>query len=99
MIAPVKPPHRDHFDGHADEEGSDEGEQGAGDKASGHRREGCGEIGADHVERAMRQVDQVHYAEDQGQPGGEQKQQHAQLHAIERLLDEIQHDSYKGASA
>jgi hypothetical protein len=39
----------------------------------------------------VRQVDQVHNAEDQRQPGGEQEQQHAELHAVEKLLDEIEH--------
>ncbi len=61
------------------------------DEASGQDGEGGGEIGAQHVERAMRQVDEVHDAEHQRQPGGQQKQQHAQLHAVEALLDEIQH--------
>ena len=54
----------------------------------GERR---GEIGAEHVERAVRQVDEVHDAEDERQAGGQQKQQHAELHAVEALLDEIQH--------
>ena len=52
-------------------------------ETSGRRGEGGGEIGAEHVERAVRQIDQVHDAENQRQAGREQKQQHAQLHAVE----------------
>ena len=53
--------------------------------------EGGGKIGAEHVERAVRQIDQIHDAEDQRQAGREQKQQHAELHAVKALLDEIEH--------
>ena len=48
-------------------------------------------IGADHVKRAMGQVDHLHDAEDQGQPGGHQKQHDAQLQAVEQLFDEQKH--------
>jgi hypothetical protein len=40
----------------------------------------------------MRQIDQIHDPEDQRESGRQQKQQHAQLHAVETLFDEIQHD-------
>ena len=33
----------------------------------------------------MGQIDEIHDAEGQGQPGGEQKQQHAKLHSIQKL--------------
>jgi hypothetical protein len=36
----------------------------------------------------VRQVDHVHHAEHQRQPGGEQKQHQAELQAVQRLLDE-----------
>ena len=75
---------------HADEERGAEREQRAEHEAAGPGREGRGEIGADHVERAVRQVDQVHDAEDQRQPGRQQEQQHAELHAVQALLDEKQ---------
>ncbi len=60
-------------------------------EAAGPHREGRGEIGAEHVERAVRQIDEVHDAENERQPRRQQKQQHAQLHAVKALLDEIQH--------
>ena len=93
MIAAVETPHRDHLHRHSDHQRGEEREHRAGDEAAGQRRERRGEIGADHVERAVRQIDQIHDAEDQRQAGCQQKQQHAQLHAVEALLDEIQHDS------
>jgi hypothetical protein len=39
----------------------------------------------------VRQVYQIHDAENQGQPRSEQKQEHAKLYAVEALLDEVQH--------
>src|SRR5690606_4919806 len=44
--------------------------------------------GAHHVERTVRQVDEPHDAEDQGQPGGHQKQHEAELEPVQELLDE-----------
>ena len=91
MIAPVQPPDGDDLEHHAGEKRGDNGQNQGGDEASGHDREGGGEIGAEHVQRTMRQVDEVHDAENQRQPGRQQKQQHAELHTVEALLDEIQH--------
>ena len=44
--------------------------------------------GADHVERAMRQVDQPHDAEDQGEAGRHQEQHYAELEPVEDLLND-----------
>ena len=91
MVAAVEPPDRDHFKHHADDKRRDEREDGAEHEAIGPFGEGRGEIGADHVERAVRQIDEVHDAEDQRQPRRQQEQQHAELNAVEKLLDEIEH--------
>ena len=40
----------------------------------------------------MRQVDQIHDAKDQRQSRRQQEQQHAKLNAVEKLLEEIEHD-------
>ena len=48
---------------------------------------GAGE-GADHVERAVGQVDEAHDAEDQRQPGRHQKKHDAELQAVQQLLDD-----------
>ena len=55
---------------------------------AGEAVEHHGEIGAEHVLHAMRQIDEVHHAEHQRQPRGDQEQQHAELQAVERLDDE-----------
>ncbi len=43
---------------------------------------------ADHVERAVREVDHVHDPEHERQTRGEQEQHQAELQAVQRLLDE-----------
>ena len=91
MVAAVEPAHRDHLDRHADQQRRDQREQRASDEAAGQRGERGGEIGADHVERAVRQIDQIHDAEHERQPGGEQEQQQPELQAVQALFDEQQH--------
>ena len=39
----------------------------------------------------MRQVDEIHDAEDQCQARRQQEQQHPELDAVEKLLEEIEH--------
>src|SRR4051812_17962669 len=53
-----------------------------------HPVEHHGEIGAKHVLHPMRQIDEVHHTEHERQPGGDQKQQHAELQAVECLHEE-----------
>ena len=43
------------------------------------------EVGADHVEAAVREVDHAHDAEDQREPARDQEQEQAVLNAIENL--------------
>ncbi len=88
MIAAVQPAHGDHLHRHANHERGKEGEHRTKHEAVGPGREGGGEIGADHVERAVRQIDQVHDAEHQRQSRRQQKQQQAKLQAVQALLDE-----------
>ena len=61
------------------------GEHGEQEGAGGGLRRGAGE-GADHVERAVREVDEVHDAEDERQARRHQEQHHAELHAVQKLL-------------
>ena len=91
MVAAVKPAHGDHLDRHADQQRRDERQDGAEHEAAGPGREGRGEIGADHVERAVRQIDEVHDAEHERQPGRQQEQQQAELQSVQALLDEKRH--------
>ena len=89
MIAAVEPPHGDHLDAMPTTSVATSASATPARKLPVSADEGRGEIGAQHVERAVRQVDEVHDAEDQRQPGGEQEQQQAELQAVEALLDEI----------
>src|SRR5690606_26070822 len=43
------------------------------------------QIGADHEETAVRQIDDAHDAKDQRQPAGDQKQQQPVLHTVQTL--------------
>ena len=63
------------------------GDQPEPERAGRGRDSRAGE-GADHVERAMREVDQPHDAEDQRQPRRHQEQHDAELQAVQQLLDE-----------
>ena len=47
-----------------------------------------GEVRADHVQRAVREVDHVHDPEHERQPGGEQEQHQPELQAVQGLLEE-----------
>ena len=69
-------------------------ERGGEHEVAGQQREGRHEIGADHVERAVRQIDQVHDAEDQRQAGRQQEQQQPELQAVQALFQKQQHNSW-----
>ena len=49
------------------------------------------DVGAEDHERAVRQVDDVHHAPDQGEPHGDQRQQPTLEQAVERRLEERGH--------
>ena len=49
------------------------------------QRQGGAEEGANHVQRAVRQVDEVHDAEHQRQAGRQQEQQYAELQPVQEL--------------
>ena len=56
------------------------------DRTGRLRREGGG-VSPDHVERAMREIDHAHDAEDQRQPRRQQEQHDAELQAVQELLE------------
>jgi hypothetical protein len=91
MIATIELAHRDHLYRHADDQRGDKRQNGAEHEASGKVRERGGEIGTDHVERAVRQIDQIHDAEHERQTSRQQKQQQAELQAVQALLDKESH--------
>jgi hypothetical protein len=94
MITAIEMSECDEFQRHAEQQRGAEGEHNAEDKASGPRHKGRGEIGAHHIERAVRQIDEIHDAEHQRQPSRQQEQQQAELQPVQRLFDENQHGSF-----
>ncbi len=91
MIAAIEMPKRDEFQHDAEQQRGAERERRAEQEIAGPGHEGRGEIGAHHVERAVRQVDEIHDAEHQRQAGRQQEQQEPELQAVEDLFDEEQH--------
>ncbi len=91
MIAAIKVPQRHEFQRDAEQQRRAKRQQDADDEIPGPRHEGRGEIGAHHVERAMRQIDEVHDAEHQRQTRRQQKQQQAELQSVQELFDDKQH--------
>ncbi len=79
--------HRD-LEHEPDEERRRQGEEQRHEEAARHRGEPRREIGADHVLHAVREVDEVHDAEDQRQPRRDQEQEDAELQAVERLHED-----------
>jgi len=91
MIAGVKRAEDQDFDCDADDDRGAERGGKPDEKRSGRGEGGGGNIGTDHVERAVRQIDQVHDAENQGQPGRHQKQHDPELDPVQHLLDDLDH--------
>ena len=56
------------------------GAAGAGD--------GIGQIGRDHVDRAMGEVQIIHHPEHDRQANGQQEQQHRELQGVQDLFNE-----------
>ena len=92
MIALIERAKHDDLDCDADDDGNGERGGKAEEERAGRGETRRGDIGADHVERAMREIDQIHDAEDQGQPGRHQEQHDAKLNPVQHLLDDVDHE-------
>ena len=88
----VESPQHDHLDQHADHRccgqryGHAKQERTA---ACSHR---CRDIGSNHVEGPVREVDHLHDSKNQGQTGRHKKQGHTELEAVEELFDNQEHE-------
>jgi len=85
MVAPVEMAEDRELEGEAEDQGRRESEDDGEDEALRQSEGGHGEIGAEHILHAMRQVDEVHHAEDEGEAGRDQKEQDAELEPVQRL--------------
>ena len=85
VVAPVEPADQQPLEQHADRDR----EHDAGGNREPQAAEALGErpreVGADHVEAAVREVDDPHDAEDQRQPARDQEQQQSVLDAVQQL--------------
>ena len=88
MIAPVQATYQDDFEDQADNAGGDHRDRNRDPERAGRLRHARRDVRADHVERAVRQIQHVHDAEHQRQPGRDQEQHQSELQAVEQLLDE-----------
>src|SRR5258707_3349260 len=91
MIAAVEMPQRRELQHDPEQQCRSQREDRAEYKTSGPGYEGRGEIGAHHVERAVREIDEVHDAEHQGQSRRQQEQQEAELQPVQDLFDDEEH--------
>jgi hypothetical protein len=90
MVARIERAQRYRLDQNSDQERRKNRQRQRQEEAAGPLRETRGKKRADHVERAVRQIDHVHDAEHQRKAGGHQKQRDAQLQAVERLFEKKQ---------
>ena len=58
-------------------------------EAAAGRQHDHAHIGAEHEQLAVREIHDVHDAEDQREPGGDQRQDHAGDDAVHRLDDDL----------
>ena len=89
VVALVQVRHEQPLEEVSEDHGKDKPrEQRCDEIAAEDRRERKGEIGADHVEAAVREVDHAHDAEDERQSAGDQEQQQSVLQRVQALDEE-----------
>jgi hypothetical protein len=86
VVALVEPAQHRDFEQHANRRGGENPPPSPSQNEPDGRCDGGNQVGANHVQRTVGQVDHVHDAEHQRQPGGQQEQHQAELQAVEHLL-------------
>src|SRR4029077_8793674 len=85
VIAVVEVAENQKFQQQAEEERGGERQHQRKEEISHQSVESHGEIGAEHILHAMRQIDEIHHAEHERQAGCDQEQKNAELQAVEDL--------------
>ncbi|MNE49104.1 hypothetical protein D3C80_1436020 [compost metagenome] len=85
VVALVQRLHQEALDQHAEADGQRHGEEDGEEQVADQRGQPPGQVGADHVQGAVGQVDDVHDAEDQRETAGDQKQQQPVLQTVHGL--------------
>jgi hypothetical protein len=88
MVAVVERAQRQHFDQHADQQRAGEAEHHARRVGAGPLRGGEREVRAHHVERAVREIHEVHDPQHQREARRHQEQRDPQLYAVQQLLED-----------
>ena len=88
MIAVVEVAEHQNFEQQPEGQRRGQGEKQRPAEASCPGAEGRDQIGADHVLHAVRQVDEIHHAEHEGQAGGDEKEDEPELKAVQSLDEE-----------
>src|SRR5205807_6137900 len=88
MLAPIKAAEQHPFERCAEYYAQHDTEHDRGEQISRETRERERHVGADHIEAAVRQIDNAHDAENQRESAGNEKEQQAVLNAVEDLDQE-----------
>src|SRR5439155_24121136 len=93
-LSRVDPPEERVLDEAAENAGGDRGHDEGHPEADGRvvrerGHDGVGQVGRDHVERAVREVDHAQRAEDQRKARGQEKEDHPPTQTGEELDDEV----------
>jgi hypothetical protein len=88
VIALVERAQCDHLGRHAHDQRAEEPGRDAKQIGAAPLGDRNGEVRADHIERAVRQVHHVHDAQHQRQSRGQQEKHHAQLNTVQQLLED-----------
>ena len=72
-----------------------DGDDGAEQQALRPQDDGVGDVHAQHVERAVGDVDDLHHAEGEGQAAGDEEQERRGEQPVEGLGDEVRHEGGK----
>jgi hypothetical protein len=88
MIALVEALQCDALDDDAEHQRRRHGDQSGQHERIGRIEHRCGEVRAHHVQRAVREIHEIHDPEHQRQACRQQEEQDAELKPVERLRDE-----------
>src|SRR5262249_2336302 len=88
MIAVIEPPEDCKLEQQAECERREKRKHCRQQKIPGQRIERDCKVSPHHILHAVCEVDEIHYAEDEGEAGGDQKKKNAELEAVEDLNDE-----------
>ena len=88
MVAIIEVAEDQKLEQQAEAERGEQRQHQSGEKIADQAVERHGEVGAEHVLNAVRQIDEIHHAEHQREAGRDQEQQNAELQSVQDLDQE-----------